>query len=361
MNNAFKEIVNNFSINGSIYEITAFGNGHINDTYLVKTSDNDYILQRKNHLVFKDVPAMMDNIVRVSNHIKQKLIQSGISDIERRVFSHLTTQDDKYFYKDSQGNYWTLCKRILNSKSIESIENPHQAWLTGKAFGQFQNQLADLPKPDLNETIIDFHNIEFRYKNFRKAIQYNYNNRLELIKEEVDFALMLEDEMHTLLDAQNAGKIPIRITHNDTKINNVLFDENNNVLCVIDLDTVMPGLIHFDFGDAIRTGASTAAEDENDISKMTIDLQRFEAFAKGYIEETKAVLNDLEIELLPHSAKFMSFIMGLRFLTDFLDGDVYYKIKFADHNLTRARAQFKLVKEIGKNESAMKDIVYKLI
>ena len=167
--------------------------------------------------------------------------------------------------------------------------------------------------------------------------------------------------MHTLLDAQNAGKIPIRITHNDTKINNVLFSENNNVLCVIDLDTVMPGLIHFDFGDAIRTGASTAAEDENDISKMTIDLQRFEAFAKGYIEETKAVLNDLEIELLPHSAKFMSFIMGLRFLTDFLDGDVYYKIKFADHNLTRARAQFKLVKEIGKNESAMKDIVYKLI
>ena len=228
-----------------------------------------------------------------------------------------------------------------------------ESWTISKSTCRFA-------KPDLNETI-DFHNIEFRYKNFRKAIQYNYNNRLELIKEEVDFALMLEDEMHTLLDAQNAGKIPIRITHNDTKINNVLFDENNNVLCVIDLDTVMPGLIHFDFGDAIRTGASTAAEDENDISKMTIDLQRFEAFAKGYIEETKAVLNDLEIELLPHSAKFMSFIMGLRFLTDFLDGDVYYKIKFADHNLTRARAQFKLVKEIGKNESAMKDIVYKLI
>ncbi|HPS84677.1 MAG TPA: aminoglycoside phosphotransferase family protein, partial [Bacteroidales bacterium] len=317
--------------------------------------------QRKNHLIFKDVPGMMENIVRVGQHIREKLVNANVTDVDRRVITHIPTNSDAYFFQDDSGNYWTLCLNITNSRSVELIENPHQAWLTGKAFGQFQNQLADLPAPPLHETIVDFHNIEFRYRNFRKALEINYDNRAALVEKEIDFVLAHETEMHTLLQAQRSGLIPMRITHNDTKINNVLFDENNNVLCVIDLDTVMPGLVHFDFGDAIRTGASTAAADETDLDKMTIDLHLFEAFTKGFLEETKAVLTPSEIGFLPHSAKFMTFIMGLRFLTDYLDGDVYYKIKHPEHNVQRARAQFRLVAGIGKNEDKMKEMVAGLV
>jgi len=363
MDNTLKYIVAQFSIQGDLTDIVAFGNGHINDTYLVTTTaiTPGYILQRKNHQVFKDVPGMMDNIVRVGNHIRAKLINAGIQDVDRRVITHIPTDSGSYYFQDDNGNFWTLCMKIENSKSIDIIENPHQAWLTGKAFGQFQNHLADLPTPPLHETIVDFHNIEFRYLNFRKALEINYNNRSALVQKEIDFALAHETEMHTLLNAQRSGLIPMRITHNDTKINNILFDENDEVLCVIDLDTVMPGLVHFDFGDAIRTGASTAAEDETDLNKITINLTLFEAFTQGFLEETKSVLTSAEIGLLPHSAKFMTFIMGLRFLTDYLEGDVYYKIKHAEHNLQRARAQFRLVAEIGKHEAEMKEIVAGLV
>ncbi len=364
MDDKLQHIVAQFRIRGEVSDIVAFGNGHINDTYLVTTTSKDtpdYVLQRKNHLIFKDVPGMMENIVRVGQHIREKLVNANVTDVDRRVITHIPTNSDAYFFQDDSGNYWTLCLNITNSRSVEMIENPHQAWLTGKAFGQFQNQLADLPAPQLNETIVDFHNIEFRYRNFRKALEINYNNRAALVQSEIEFALAHEKEMHTLIQAQRSGLIPIRITHNDTKINNVLFDENNEVLCVIDLDTVMPGLVHFDFGDAIRTGASTAAEDETDLDKMSIDLKVFEAFTKGFLEETKSVLTSSETGLLPHSAKFMTFIMGLRFLTDYLEGDVYYKIKHPEHNLQRARAQFRLVAEIGKNEDMMKEIVAGLV
>ena len=364
MNNTLQYIVSQFRIQGDISDIAAFGNGHINDTYLVTTKSETtpgYVLQRKNHLIFKDVPGMMDNIVRVGQHIREKLMNAGITDVNRRVITHIPSHNGAGFFQDDNGNFWTLCLQITNSRSVEMIENTHQAWLTGKAFGQFQNQLADLPAPPLHETIVDFHNIEFRYRNFRKALQINYNNRAALVQSEIEFALAHEKEMHTLIQAQRSGLVPMRITHNDTKINNVLFDENNEVLCIIDLDTVMPGLMHFDFGDAIRTGASTAAEDETDPDKMTIDLKLFEAFAKGFLEETKAVLTHSEIGLLPHSAKFMTFIMGLRFLTDYLEGDVYYKIKHPEHNVQRARAQFRLVAEIGKNEDVMGEIVAGLV
>ncbi|OFY06313.1 MAG: hypothetical protein A2W93_07620 [Bacteroidetes bacterium GWF2_43_63] len=364
MDKRLQYIVSQFRIQSDISDIVAFGNGHINDTYLVITKSEttpDYVLQRKNHQVFKDVPGMMDNIVRVGNHIREKLMNAGVADDDRRVITHIPTHSGAYFFQDDSENFYTLCLRIANSRSFEMIENSHQAWLTGKAFGQFQNQLSDLPAPPLYETIVDFHNIEFRYRNFRKALAINYNNRAALVQKEIDFALAHEIEMHTLLNAQRSGLIPMRITHNDTKINNVLFDENNEVLCVIDLDTVMPGLVHFDFGDAIRTGASTAAEDETDLDKITIDLNLFEAFAKGFLEETKAVLTHSEIILLPHSAKFMTFIMGLRFLTDYLEGDVYYKIKHPEHNVQRARAQFRLVAEIGKHEAEMAEIVAGLV
>jgi Ser/Thr protein kinase RdoA (MazF antagonist) len=363
MNEKLFEIAKHFVLDGAVMKIEPFGNGHINDTYRVTTKESevpDYILQRKNHQVFKDIPGMMENIIRVTDHIRKKLVEQDVRDIEKRVIQHIKTNNGDYLYKDKEGNFWTVFLLIKGSHSVENIENPDHAFLAGKGFGRFQKQLKDLPGKPLNETIIDFHNIEFRYRNFRNSLTVNYQNRKELCKKEIDFVLEKEEEMHTLIKAERNGEIPSRITHNDTKINNILFDNFGQILCVIDLDTVMPGLVHFDFGDAIRTAANTAEEDEPELDKITINLQIFEAFAKGFLEETKSFLTQKEIDLIPHSAKFMTFIMGLRFLTDYLDGDVYYKIEHSEHNIQRCRAQFKLVKEIGKNEEEMKSIIAKL-
>jgi hypothetical protein len=356
-------IASRFNLHGTISKIEPFGNGHINDTYRIFIKEPelpDYILQRKNHYVFKDVPGMMENIVRVTGHIRKKLEKQNVQDIGNRVITHIPANNDSYYYKDTEGNFWTVFLLIPGSHSVEKIENPEHAYLAGKGFGDFQKQLENLPGKPLNETIVDFHNIEFRYRNFRKALEKNYNNRQKQTQPEIDFALNLEKEMHTLIREQKNGEIPVRITHNDTKINNILFDDQGKILCVIDLDTVMPGLVHFDFGDAIRTAASTAEEDETDLSKISINLNIFEAFAKGFLEETTSFLNEKEIQLLPHSAKFMTFIMGLRFLTDYLDGDVYYKVNHPEHNIERCRSQFKLVKEIGEKENQMADIIQKL-
>lgn len=363
MPDALKEISAQFNLEGTVDRIEPFGNGHINDTFKIFIKEPelpDYILQRKNHLVFKDIPGMMQNIVRVTNHIRKKLEEEGVKDISKKVITHIACADGSYFYKDDKGNYWTVFLFIPGSQSVEKIENYNHAYLAGKGFGKFQEQLADLPGEPLNETIVDFHNIEFRYRNFRKALKINYQNRAAETQPEIDFALQHEAEMHTLIEAQKAGEIPLRITHNDTKINNILFNEKGEILCVIDLDTVMPGLVHFDFGDAIRTAACTTEEDETDLDKITINLEIFEAFAKGFLEETKLFLTDKEISLLAHAAKFMTFIMGIRFLTDYLEGDVYYKIKHAQHNIERARAQFKLVSEITKNEDEMNRIIRQL-
>ncbi len=358
------EIAANFNLEGTVSKIEPFGNGHINDTYRIFTKEQekpDYILQRKNHQVFKDIPGMMENIVRVTQHIRKKLEEKGVRDIDKRVITHIQTPIGNYYLKDTEGNYWTVFLLIPGSHSVENIENPEHAYLAGKGFGRFQKQLEDLPGKPLNETIIDFHNIEFRYRNFRNALNVNYQNRKSECESEIKFALQMEQEMHTLIRAQQKGEIPIRITHNDTKINNILFDKFGQILCVIDLDTVMPGLVHFDFGDAIRTAACTTEEDETDLDKITINLEIFKAFSKGFLEETKSFLTEKEISLLPHAAKFMTFIMGIRFLTDYLEGDVYYKINHPMHNIDRCRAQFKLVREITTQEQEMGKIIQLLI
>ncbi len=363
MTGKLAEIAASFNLDGTILKIEPFGNGHINDTYRIfieEPEKPDYILQRKNHHVFKDVPGMMENIVRVTQHIRKKMEEKGVRDIDKRVITHVQTPAGNYYFKDVDGNYWTVFLLIAGSHSVENIENPEHAYLAGKGFGRFQKQLEDLPGKPLNETIVDFHNIEFRYRNFRKALQVNYQNRKEKTQPEIDFALQMEEEMHTLIRAQKSGEIPVRITHNDTKINNILFDKFGQILCVIDLDTVMPGLVHFDFGDAIRTAASTAEEDETDLNKITINLEIFEAFSNGFLEETKMFLTDKEISLLPHSAKFMTFIMGIRFLTDYLEGDVYYKTDHPEHNVERCRAQFKLVREMTNHEAKMEQVIAKI-
>ena len=364
MSDNLVEKAKHFNFDGTVSKIEPFGNGHINDTYRVFVEEKnlpDYILQRKNHEIFKDIPGMMENIIRVTEHIRKKLEKQGMRDVDKRVITHIQTPKGNYFYQDSDGNYWTVFLLIPGSHSVENIEKPEHAYLAGKGFGRFQKQLEDLPGKPLNETIVDFHNIEFRYRNFTKALKINYQNRKDICKKEIDFALEKEEEMHTLIRVEKKGEIPKRITHNDTKINNILFDKFGQILCVIDLDTVMPGLVHFDFGDAIRTAASTAEEDETDLSKITINIEIFEAFAKGFLEDTGSFLSDKEISLLPHAAKFMTFIMGLRFLTDYLEGDVYYKTNHPEHNIERARAQFRLVKEIEKKEQEMGEIIQRLV
>ena len=358
------DIAGHFNLSGTVVKVEPFGNGLINDTYRIFTAQPDspdYVLQRKNHLIFKDVPGMMENISRVTKHIRKKLEEDDRRDVNKRVITHIKTQEGSYFHHDEKGNFWTVSLLIPGSHSVENIENPNHAYLAGKGFGRFQKQLEDLPGNPLNETIKDFHNIEFRYQNFRKALVLNYQDRKSECEKEIQFVLDSEKDMHTLINAQRNGEIPPRITHNDTKINNILFDSFGQILCVIDLDTVMPGLVHFDFGDAIRTAANTAEEDETDLSKITINLEIFEAFAKGFLEETNTFLTKKEKELLPHSAKFMAFIMGIRFLTDYLEGDVYYKIKHPEHNIERCRGQFKLVEEIGKHEKEMSDIIQRLV
>lgn len=356
-------IASQFKIQGTIARVEPFGKGHINDTYRIFTAEPqlpDYILQRKNHYVFKDIPGMMENIIRITDHIRNKLKAQEVRGIDNRVITHFPAMDGDYYFQDDKGNYWTVFL-LIPGRSVEKIENPEHAYLAGKAFGLFQKQLEDLPGGPLNETIVDFHDISFRYRNFRKALDINHHNRKAASAGEVNYALEREEEMHTLLRAQREGEIPVRVTHNDTKINNILFDRFGQVLCVIDLDTVMPGLVHFDFGDAIRTAACTSEEDEPDLDKVTINIRIFEAFAKGFLEETKSFLNKREVELLPHAAQFMAFIMGLRFLTDYLEGDVYYKISHPEHNLERCRAQFKLAREIGAHQSELQAIIQEII
>ena len=362
MDQAFlKNISSQFKIEGDIISVYPFGNGHINDTYLIETAgDNtaNYILQRKNHLIFKDVPAMMENIDRVCTHIENKLHEANDPDAEKKIIRHFRTDEGKLYYKDEQGNFWAVLNFVPNSKSVEMIEKPEMAEVAGIAFGRFQKQLADLPGGPLSETIKDFHNIYFRINNFKKAKAADPKGRLATVKTEVDEIESRMEKMKTLQQLADSGKLPIRVTHNDTKINNVLFDkETDEILAVIDLDTVMPGLVHFDFGDAMRTAANTVEEDETDISKIKFNKEVFRYFAKGFLSETKDTLTPQEVELLPHSCQFMTYIMALRFLTDYIDGDTYYKIKHPEHNIERARNQIKLVQEMDKSLDEMLQIV----
>lgn len=353
-------VAGQFRLEGEISNIRPFGNGHINDTYLIETagSSPNYILQRKNHLIFKDVPAMMNNIDRVCTHIEEKLRAANDPAVEKKIIRHYRTANGELCYKDENGNFWAVLNFVNNSKSVEMIEKPEMAEVSGIAFGRFQKQLADLPGGPLSETIKDFHNIYFRINNFEKAKASDPKGRLAMVQTEVAEIENRMGNMKTLQKLADAGQLPLRVTHNDTKINNVLFDKDTDeILAVIDLDTVMPGLVHFDFGDAMRSAANTVEEDEQDLSKVKFNLEVFRYFVKGFSSETKATLSPLEVAHLAHSCQFMTYIMALRFLTDYIDGDTYYKIKHPEHNIDRARNQIKLIQEMEKAFDQMQAIV----
>ncbi len=350
-----KKVVEIFNID---YNMNLFGNGHINDTYRIEP--NKYILQKINTSIFSDVDKLMDNIVLVTEFLKEKIIAEG-GDPERETLTVFKTVDGKNYYKDEDGNCYRVYKYISNSFALDIAENPEQLYVAAKAFAKFQKRLSDFPAEKLYETIKDFHNTPKRFSNLEKAIKEDKMKRAESVKDEIEFALSQKEWISSVVDGIADGSIPLRVTHNDTKINNILFDEDTkDAVCVIDLDTVMPGSLLYDFGDALRLGASTGAEDETDLSLVNFDIKAFEAFSKGFMEEMKDSLTKREIELLPLSVKLMTFECGIRFLTDYLEGDTYFKIHRPNHNLDRARTQFKLVSDMTKQFDKMQSIINNL-
>jgi hypothetical protein len=354
------DIFHSFKVEADILEWAPYGNGHINDTILIKTvpeKSPNYILQRKNHMIFKNVPGMLDNIVKATNHIRKKLQAQGQTGVDRRVMTYYPAKDGKMFVNDEEGNFWTLFLFISDSRGIEAIENPEQAYMAAQAFGHFQKQLSDLPGEEMIETIPDFHNGITRLNAFQQAIDENKAGRVNETQVLITKILDRVTEMTSIQRWLNDKTLPLRITHNDTKINNILFDDKDNALCVIDLDTVMPGSALYDFGDAIRTIGNKAPEDEPILDKIQFNGVIYEAFAKGYLSEAKSFLTQKEIDYLAFSCLYMAWEQAMRFLTDYLNGDIYYKTAYPGHNLVRTKAQVRYLEVLEENRPDMEDIV----
>jgi hypothetical protein len=353
-------IFNSFGISEKVAECVPFGHGHINDTYLVRTaadSSPDYILQRKNHQVFRDIPGMLNNILLATGHIRGKLLIQDEPEIDRKVMKYLPALDGNYYTRDDGGNYWTLFLFIRDSHGIEEVTNAGQAFSAGKAFGKFQLQLSDLDGTRLIETIPNFHNGIFRFRQFEESVRQDLAGRAREMTQVIASLMNRKDEMLQLQHWLDTADLPLRITHNDTKINNILFDKNSNILCIIDLDTVMPGSILFDFGDAIRTLGNSAAEDEADLSIIRFQSDYFEAFTKGYLSESNGFLTEKERSNLVYSCRYMVWEQAIRFLTDYLNGDTYYKIVFPEHNKVRTLSQLRYLEVLEENEKMMEKVM----
>ncbi len=344
-----KYIFNQFQHEGEFESFSELASGHINDTYLIKTNGTtNYVLQRINHGVFPDVPGLINNKVSVSLHLKSKLAHLPKAEQERRVLSFISTKNGKAFYGGKNEGYWNLTQFITDSITFECVNNGEIAYEGGKLFGEFLNQTSDFKVNNLIEVIPNFHDMSFRYKQFEDALKNASTERKAEAKACIELVEASRNEMHILQTLKESGAIPTRVTHNDTKISNALFDKNNKGLCVIDTDTVMPGIIHYDFGDAIRTICNTAAEDETNLDKVNFNIDYYKAYVKGFLETVGASLTATELKYLPLGAKSIIFIMGLRFLTDFLNNDIYYKAAYGHHNLDRAKNQFKLLKSFNE-------------
>lgn len=357
-------IVEKFDVEGSFVSAKPFGNGHINETRIVKTKSEDgnihkYILQKINKSVFKDPAKLMENYVAVTEYIRRRVIKEG-GEPEREVITVVKALNGDTYTVDNRGDYWRMLLYIPNSMSYDKVERPEQFYDSAVAFGNFQYMLRDYPADTLYETIPNFHNTPDRYRQLMEAVSRDACGRLEEVRAEVEFAKERREFAETLERAHREGKLPLRVTHNDTKLNNILFDsETGRSLCVVDLDTIMPGYSVNDFGDSIRFGASTALEDEADLSLVNFDIELYELYVKGFIEGVKCGLTDTELELLPIGAIMMTYECGMRFLTDYLNGDTYFKTHRPGQNLDRARNQFKLVSDMEKVLPEMHAIVRK--
>ena len=366
-----RAIAEKFDTTGRITGIRPLGPGFINDTFIVTTEgegDRKYILQRKNHLIFPDVPGMMKNIELVTGHIRKKVIEEG-GDPLREVLTvtlrkpGTMTEEEKaapaghLYYRDGNGNYWAMCLFIEGSVTYEKADTPELCYKGGEGIGKFQARLSDFTEP-LSETIKGFHNIRWRFAQWDEALARNAAGRVKDLSEEIGWIAARREEMLGFWKKVEDGTIPTRVTHNDTKISNILFDGNGDVLCVIDLDTCMSSTSLNDFGDAIRSYTNTGAEDEKDLSKVGMSLGMFEAYTRGYLSQRKGNLTKSEIENLAFSARYITYEQVLRFLMDYIDGDKYYKTAYPGHNLVRTRAQYRLLQSIEEQYDAMKKIVY---
>ena len=346
-----QNILMQFPLDGSVSSCERYGCGHINVTYLVvTTTGHRYILQKINHHIFRNVPALMENISSVTNYLRKQM------DDPRRVLTVVNTNDGSAYYFDGEG-YWRLYEFVEGSICLQQPETPEDFYQSAVAFGEFQQQLNNFPADTLHETIPNFHNTVDRYRIFHEVLAADPMGRAKDVRSEIDFVLAREQEAGTLVRLLGEGKLPLRVTHNDTKLNNVMLDDQTRTpLCVIDLDTVMPGLSAYDFGDSIRFGAATAAEDEKDLSKMEMSLDLFRIFTRGFLKACPG-LTELEKEMLPMGAKLMTLECGVRFLTDYIDGDHYFSVHREGHNLDRCRTQFKLVADMETKWDQMAQIV----
>lgn len=357
-----EETIENINFTGKYLKYERYGNGHINDTFVVfmeqeaKTQVR-YILQRINHEIFSNPAQLMKNIAGVTGFLKNKIIENQ-GDAARETLNIVLTKNGNTFYKDSIGSYWRAYLFIEEAASYDIVEKPEDFYQSAVAFGRFQKLLSDYPAFTLNETIKDFHNTPVRLEDLKQAVEKDAFGRVEEVRKELEFIYEREAFTHTLMDLFETGKLPLRVTHNDTKLNNIMIDnKTGKAICVIDLDTVMPGFSVNDFGDAIRFGATSAAEDEVNLDKVNFRTDLFEVYTKGFLEGCKGSLTETEITLLPVGAKMMTLECGIRFLTDYLQGDCYFRIHRENQNLDRARTQLKLVSEIETKWDAMTDIV----
>jgi hypothetical protein len=358
-----KTIAAHFTLSGVPATVVALATGHIHDTYVLtmpaRPQSVRYVLQRINHHVFRNPPAMTENILRVTQHIRTKLAQHDPA-LARRQLLVVPAQDGAGYYRDSQGSYWRIYNFIENAVTYDTLTSTRQAREAARMFGWFQSLLLDLPGPPLHETIPGFHNTPRRLEFFEETLRQDAHNRARTARPEIEFVLENAAFCHVLADLVQKGEIPVRVAHNDAKINNVMLDQSTgHGVCVIDLDTVMPGLSGYDFGDLVRTAACPAAEDERDLTKVRVDLSLFEALARGFVEGVGGFLTPAEKKYLVFGGTLITFEQLIRFLTDYLAGDVYYKIHRPDHNLDRSRTQMKLVQSITEQEETMNDLVEK--
>lgn len=356
-----KEIALNFNFVSEPVSVKEFGSGHINSTYIVDCGEKKYVIQRINHYVFKDVEGLMNNVFSVTDYLKKVIGENG-GDVERETLNFVKAVDGKKYYFDGE-NYYRAYVFVKDSVCYDSADTAELFGVSGAAFGRFQRMLSDFPASTLVETIPHFHDTLWRYENeFLPALENAEDDKKETAKNEIDFVNMRKEEMNKISDLIEKGEIPLRVTHNDTKLNNILFDEKTGEsLAVIDLDTVMPGSALYDFGDSVRFGASTAAEDEKDLDKVSLSLEYFEAYAKGFLSQAGNVFTEAEKENLAFSAKLITLELGMRFLSDYLNGDKYFKTDYPLHNLVRARNQFKLVSDIEIKIDVMNKIINDLV
>lgn len=356
-----REILNHFAIDNEIAEPLPLKTGLINDSFIVratKESERSYFLQRINHHIFTNVEGLQRNIQIVTDHIRHKLVLMGESDIERKVLRLVPTRDGALYYRTAEGEYWRVYNLIEDACSQEKV-TPVSAELTGEAFGRFQCQLSDLPFDALCESIPNFHNIEFRLQQLDEALQADVKGRKSGSPDIIAAINSRRDEMCLAERLFREGRLPKRINHCDTKVNNILFDKAGHPICIVDLDTVMPGFVLSDFGDFMRSAANTATEDEPELEKIHVDMAIFEAYTRGYLREA-AFLTDTEKELLPFGCRLLSYMQAVRFFTDWLNGDTYYKIRYPEHNLVRTRAQLRLLEEQERVRGEMEAIISQL-